>query len=111
MYVNYIYHIDNIRYSWLLLHVILFKGGLHHFDNSVSKGSKVYVHQNESSVMLHSNQRLRNFKTASWVTPEEIVITPSSDWNCKNFQVNRLSDVIRVKENSVFDLGNFCFKV
>ena len=88
-----------------------FEGGLHHFDKSLSKNSRVYMHQNESSILLHPNQMLRNFKTASWVTPEEIVIKPSYDWSSRNYQVNPLSDAIPVRENFEFDLGNFRFKV
>ena len=61
--------------------------------------------------MLHSNRILRAYKTASWVTPEEIVIKPYPEWNAKTYQVNRLSKVISIEENHVFDLGNFQFKV
>ena len=61
--------------------------------------------------MLHSNPILRAYKTASWVTPEEIVIKPYPEWNAKTYQVNRLSKVISIEENHVFDLGNFQFKV
>ena len=87
------------------------QGGLYHFDKSVSKDSKIYVHRNESSILLHSNQMLRNYKTASWVTEEEIIMKPSPDWSCKDYRVNGLTDVIPLNENSSFDLGNFYFKV
>jgi len=86
-------------------------GGLYHFDLSVSKDSKIYVHQNESSILLHSNQMLRDYKTASWITEEEIVIKPYPGWNSKDYRVNGLTDVIPLNENSSFDLGNFHFKV
>ena len=54
---------------------------------------------------------LRNYKTASWVTEEEIVIKPYPGWNSKDYRVNGLTDVIPLNENSSFDLGNFHFKV
>ena len=84
---------------------------LYHFDKSVSKDSRIYIHRNESSILLHSNQMFRNYKTASWITEEEIVMKPSPGWNCKNYQVNGLTDVIPLNKNSSFDLGNFYFKV
>ncbi len=61
--------------------------------------------------MLHSNPIVRAYKTASWVTDEEIVIKPSPEWNAKAYNVNPLSKVISIKENHIFDLGNFQFKV
>ena len=54
---------------------------------------------------------MRNYKTASWVTSEEIVIKPSPNWNSKSYQVNRLTNVEPLDDNFSFDLGNFRFEV
>ena len=61
--------------------------------------------------MLHSSPVLRAYKTASWVTSDEILIKPYPEWSGKNYQVNGLSKAISIKRNHIFDLGNFNFNV
>ena len=71
----------------------------------------IYVHENECNIMLHSSPVLRAYKTASWVTSDEILIKPYPEWSGKDYQVNGLSKAISIKENHTFDLGNFKFQV
>ena len=61
--------------------------------------------------MLHSSPVLRTYKTAAWVTSDEILIKPYPEWSGKDYQVNGLSKAISIKENHTFDLGNFKFNV
>ena len=69
------------------------------------------MHKNECMIMLHSSPILRAYKTASWVTPEEIIHRPYPDWKSTDYQVNRLSKAISIDEGHIFDVGNFQFKV
>ena len=71
----------------------------------------IYVHENECNIMLHSSPVLRAYKTASWVTSDEILIKPYPEWSGKDYQVNGLSKAISIKRNHIFDLGNFNFNV
>jgi len=90
---------------------ILVSGGLHHFDDPCMNKTYIYVHENEYDIMLHSSPVLRAYKTASWVTSDEILIKPYPEWSGKDYQVNGLSKAISIKENHIFDLGNFKFHV
>ena len=90
---------------------ILVSGGLHHFDDPCMRKTYIYVHENECNIMLHSSPVLRAYKTASWVTSDEILIKPYPEWSGKDYQVNGLSKAISIKENHTFDLGNFKFQV
>ena len=90
---------------------ILVSGGLHHFDDPSMSKTYIYVHENESNIMLHSSPVLRAYKTASWVTSDEILVKPYPEWSGKDYRVNGLSNTISIKENHIFDLGNFKFHV
>ena len=90
---------------------ILISGGLHHFDDQFMRKTYIYVHENECNIMLHSSPVLRTYKTAAWVTSDEILIKPYPEWSGKDYQVNGLSKAISIKENHTFDLGNFKFNV
>ena len=90
---------------------ILVSGGLHYFDDQCMRKTYIYVHENECNIMLHSSPVLRAYKTASWVTSDEILIKPYPEWSGKDYQVNGLSKAISIKRNHIFDLGNFNFNV
>ena len=90
---------------------ILVSGGLHHFDDPCMRKTNIFVHENECNIMLHSSPVLRTYKTAAWVTSDEILIKPYPEWSGKDYQVNGLSKAISIKENHTFDLGNFKFNV
>ena len=61
--------------------------------------------------MVNPGPILRAYKTASWVTPEEITTKPKPGWNSKDYHVVPLTKVMSVEEKHIFDLGTFKFQV
>ena len=61
--------------------------------------------------MIHPSSILRAYKTASWVTPEEIIMKPGPEWASKDYQVLPLTKVTPIEDGHVFDLGTFKFQV
>ena len=65
----------------------------------------IYVHPDERNVLLNRSK----FKTAAWITPEEILPKPT-EWSADAYEVKTVENndeqkVISVDEGYTFDLG------
>ena len=79
-------------------------GGVHHFDDPLSKVPTIHVHKAEAPVLLDSNNK---FKTAAWITDNEVAPKPYRGWNPRSYHVPPVTQVKEIDEGFSFDLGNF----
>ena len=64
----------------------------------------IFVHSKEASV-ISCGSNISNFRSAAWVTPEEILPKPFDEWRAEEYLVEPCSKVKAVEENHIFQLG------
>ena len=61
--------------------------------------------------MVDYGSLLRAYKTASWITPEELITKPKQGWKSTDYHVVPLTQVQPIDDKHIFDLGNYKFQV
>ena len=64
----------------------------------------IYVHHEEIDAMRFGSK----YQTAAWITSDEILPKPNSEWKAQNYSVQPIgSDVLKdLKDGDVIKLGN-----